>query len=414
MNYWPAEVCNLSECHEPLFDLIARLSESGEKTARIHYGCKGWVAHHQSGFLRQTTPVGKLKGRVNYGAAQYAMWPMSGAWLCSHLWEHFLYTQDIAFLEKNWPVIKGAAEFLLDWLVLSPDGRLVTAPSTSPENVYKHPGGYLNSVCISSAMDISIVNELFDICVKASRTLGKDEDFVDRISEAVKLLPVIKTTKDGEIMEWNEDWEQGEANHRHLSHLIGLYPFSQITKDGSPQLARAARRSLGQRGDEGTGWSLAWKICMWARLGNGNRCHKLIENLFSHVDPDTDLDYHSGGGLYPNMLAAHPPFQIDANFGFTAAIAEMLLQSHNGGICLLPALPERWSSGRVSGLRARGGVTVDIEWKDNKLEKVKLMSDNNLVIAVRYRDKGINIDLKANETVSLSGCEFKCGYERKD
>jgi alpha-L-fucosidase 2 len=406
MNYWLAEVCDLSECHEPLFDLVRQLSDSGRKTAEIHYGCKGWTAHHQTDFLRQTTPVGKLKGRMNYGAAQYAMWPMGGAWLCTHLWEHFLYTQDIAFLEKHWPVIKDAAVFLLDWLVLSPDGRLVTAPSTSPENIYKHPGGYLNSVCISSAMDISLVNELFDICVKASRTLGRDDDFADRIKEATELLPVIYTTKDGGIMEWNEDWEQGEANHRHLSHLIGLYPFALITKDDTPRLAQAARRSLEQRGDKGTGWSLAWKICLWARLKNGNRCHKLICDLFSAVQPDTALDYHSGGGLYPNMLAAHPPFQIDANFGFTAAVAEMLVQSHNGKICLLPALPDKWKTGKVCGLRARGGITVNIEWKDNMLAQAKLCGLAGSDIVVCYGDKELDIKLGSDKTVLITGCDF--------
>ncbi|MFI4912378.1 MAG: glycosyl hydrolase family 95 catalytic domain-containing protein [Sedimentisphaeraceae bacterium JB056] len=406
MNYWPAEVCNLSECHEPLFELVRQLSGSGRKTAEIHYGCKGWTAHHQTDFLRQTTPVGKLKGRVNYGAAQYAMWPMGGAWLCTHLWEHFLYTQDIAFLEKHWPVIKDAAVFLLDWLVLSPDGRLVTAPSTSPENMYKHPGGYLNSVCISSAMDISIVNELFDICVKASDILELDDIIISEIKEAVKLLPEIKITDSGEIIEWNENWEQGEANHRHLSHLIGLYPFAQITKDVSPQLARAARRSLEQRGDKGTGWSLAWKVSLWARLKNGNRCHKLIGDLFSAVQPNTDLDYHSGGGLYPNMLAAHPPFQIDANFGFTAAVAEMLVQSHNGKICLLPALPDKWKTGKVCGLRARGGITVNIEWKDNKLAEAKLYGSFESDVVVRYCDKELDIKLGSNKTVLITGCDF--------
>jgi alpha-L-fucosidase 2 len=397
MNYWLAEVCNLSECHGPLFDFIEQLRVSGEQTARIHYGCGGWVAHHQSDYLRQTTPVGKLNGRVNYGAAQYAMWPMAGAWLCSHLWEHYLFTNDEQFLlTRAWPLIKGATEFMLDWLIQSPQGVLVTAPSTSPENAYLHPDGYRCSVSIASAMDISIVRNLFNICIKTAKKLNiNDDEILKRATWAIHNMASLKIGSDGQIMEWNEDWQEAEPHHRHLSHLFGLYPGTDITMETTPDLTKASKRSLELRGDDGTGWSLAWKINLWARLYDGEHAHKLVSRFFNPVKNTETIKYASCGGLYPNMFAAHPPFQIDANFGYTAGVAEMLVQSHCDNIHLLPALPDVWSAGYVTGLRTRGGFELDIYWQRGLLCRLNLRSLYGNKCRIKYRD--IEIVLNTNK-----------------
>lgn len=410
MNYWPAEVCNLAECHEPLFDMIEELCISGRKTARIHYGCNGWVAHHQTDFLRQTTPVGELAGKENPGAAQYAMWPLGGAWLCRHLWEHYLYSCDEHFLvQRAWPLMRESAEFFLDWLVEDAQGFLTTAPSTSPENSFLLPDGNRGSVCRGSAMDLSIIRELFTHCLEAVRILRLQGDSVaDGIRSALPRLAPLRIGAQGQVMEWNEDWPEGEHPHRHLSQLFGLFPGAEMTPERSPHLAAAARRSLELRGDGGTGWSLAWKISLRARLGEGDRAHRLLKRLLVPVAHDVRETANDGGGVYPNLLAACPPFQIDANFGSTAGMAEMLLQSHedneNGTVVhLLPALPAAWPEGSIHGLCARGGIHVRMEWENGALTAAVLTSTVSGQVTVRYQDRCVQFALDAGTVIRLDG-----------
>ena len=424
MNYWPAESCNLSECHEPMLDFISSLAEKGRATAQALYGCRGWVAHHQVDLWRTTTPVGFLEGRVNHGAAQYAIWPMGGAWLCRHLWERYLFSGDRAFLaDRAWPIMKDAAQFLLDWLVEDGRGWLTTAPSISPENRYLQPDGHRGSLCIGSAMDLSIIRDVFANCIEASAVLDGDPVFRARLQEAQSRLTPLGVGRQGQIMEWNEDWDEGEPPHRHVSQLFGLYPGREITMALAPGLFAAARRSLELRGDTGTGWSLAWKINLWSRLCDGEHAHRLIDQLFVRVDTVTTAN--DGGGLYPNLLDACPPFQIDGNFGYTAGIAEMLLQSHERAseagtdlpgfiLSLLPALPSAWPAGHVTGLCARGGFEVDIDWKDGVLTKAVIHSRLGQPLGLRCGHHTTVFAPAAGQTVTVdrelkaiwsSGCD---------
>ncbi|MFC4600976.1 glycosyl hydrolase family 95 catalytic domain-containing protein [Cohnella hongkongensis] len=381
MNYWLAETANLSECHEPLLRFVEELSVTGEATARIHYGCRGWTAHHNSDLWRQSAPP----GNYGHGNPLWANWPMGGVWLCGHLWEHYLFTQDEHFLRSRaYPALRKAALFCLDWLQPTDGGEWVTNPSTSPEHRFRLPDGRTPALTVASTMDISLIRELLTRCIEAAGLLGLEEPLLPELREALRRLPATKIGARGQIQEWHFDFDDEDEQHRHVSQLYDLFPGSAWGANREPHLYEAAKRTLELRGDGGTGWSIGWKIALWARLRDGNRAFGIVKRMLVEVEDDGVMDFHRGG-VYANLFDAHPPFQIDGNFGAAAGIVEMLLQSHEDRIELLPALPDAWPEGEISGLKARGGFTVDLQWERGRLTRARIAAPADRPLRVAYR-----------------------------
>lgn len=399
-NYWLAENTNLSEMHNSLLTFIKNASTTGKITAKTFYGVNGWTVCHNSDIWAMSNPVGDF----GQGDPVWACWNMGGVWLSTHLWEHYLFTQDQKYLkDEAYELMKGSALFCLEWLVEDKKGNLITSPSTSPENKFKTSDGYVGATLYGGTADLAMIRQCFLQTISASKFLNVDEEFRSKLEKALARLHPYQIGKKGNLQEWYFDWEDPEPQHRHQSHLFGLYPGNHISPETTPDLANACRKTLEIKGDETTGWSKGWRINLWARLLDGNHAYKMYRELLKYVDPDgVKTNYARGGGTYPNLFDAHPPFQIDGNFGGSAAVAEMLVQSSDKEIHLLPALPDAWPEGSVKGICARGGFVVSMEWTAKKVKKLSLYARNSGKTVLDYGFGKKEISLKKGQTLELN------------
>ena len=397
-NYWASGTANLIEMQYPLIEFIANLSKTGRKTAKDYYGVeRGWCLGHNSDIWAMTCPVG-----LNEGDPSWACWTMGGTWLSTHIWEHYLFTLDKEFLCEFYPVLKGAAEFCMDWLV-EKDGKLVTSPGTSPENKYITPDGYVGATSYGNTSDLAMIRECLIDAAEASKVLGVDKSFRKRIKKTLSRLYPYQIGKDGNLQEWYYDWQDQDPYHRHQSHLFGLYPGHHLSVEETPELAAACARTLQIKGDETTGWSTGWRVNLLARLRDGEKAYHMYRRLLRYVSPDNykGEDARRGGGTYPNLLDAHSPFQIDGNFGGCSGVIEMLMQSSSNRIVLLPALPESWADGKVQGICARGGFVVDMEWKNREVASLIVSSLKGGQTEICFNGVSKKVVFKAGEEKRL-------------